>query len=339
MVFATQILFFFGAIGVFNSLLVSLYFLISPSRFSFSNRIFGWFLLVLSLRVLKSVFYSFSTEEPIFFLQSGPAFFLLIGPLLITYVASLLKPIHVFVRHWKPHLILWGGIAICLFLFFPFPQNVALNKEFFLPIINVQWLLYTGMGGWLLASNTNYFSRLDQPKKWLLSLLLAVLIIWSVFFFSSFRYFISGSIVFSLLFYSCYAYFVFHKKSASAIFQRIKPNSSPSSAPEVTRLIEQLKALMVTEKPYTNAGLKSADVARQLNLSTHELSRLINEQLGRSFTDFINEYRVEEAKRLIVSNSRYTLEAIGQQAGFNSKSAFYKAFKKFQGTTPGQFDR
>jgi len=337
MVFATQILFFFGAIGVFNSLLVSLYFLISKSRSSFSNRIFGWFLLVLSLRVLKSVFYSFSTEEPIFFLQSGPAFFLLIGPLLLTYVASVLNLTHAAVQHWKPHVILWGSIALGLYLFVPFPQNVMLNKEILLPIINVQWLLYTGMVGWLLYSNSNHFSRADLLWKWILFLLLAVLTIWSVFFFASFQYFISGSIVFSCLFYSCYGYFIFHKKSASSIFKEIKNSSTSSSNPKIARLIEQLNDLMVTEKPYTNQSLKSADVAQQLNLSTHELSRLVNEHLGRSFTDFINEYRVEEAKRLITTNSRYTIEAIGNQAGFNSKSAFYKAFKKFHGTTPGQF--
>ena len=74
-----------------------------------------------------------------------------------------------------------------------------------------------------------------------------------------------------------------------------------------------------------------------MNISSHELSRLINENLNSSFTEFINEYRVEEAKQLIAINANYTIEAIGNQSGFNSKSAFYKAFKTYTGTTPAKF--
>ncbi len=103
------------------------------------------------------------------------------------------------------------------------------------------------------------------------------------------------------------------------------------------QLIQRLEDIMEADKPYLNPELKSAELAQLLGISTHEFSRLINQHLGKSFSDFINEYRVLEAKDLLVSNSNYTLEAIGNQAGFNSKSAFYKAFKKFQGTTPGQF--
>lgn len=72
-------------------------------------------------------------------------------------------------------------------------------------------------------------------------------------------------------------------------------------------------------------------------MSSHELSKLINENLNSNFTEFINKYRIEEAKQLIVTNSNYTIEAIGNSSGFNSKSAFYKAFKAYAGTTPAKF--
>jgi len=335
--FAAQILFFLGAIGVFNSFLISVYFLVEKSLSSFSNRIFGCFLLVLNLRVLKSVFYSFSTEEPIFFLQSGPPFFLLIGPLFFTYVTSSLQPDHFLIRHWKTHLLLWVIVVVSLHLFLPFPRYVSINKEVLLPIINLQWLLYIVASSWVLGPNFFGFKTAPITKKWLLLLVLAIFILWSVFFFAQFQYFISGSIVFSLLFYAFYAYFIFHKKRAAAVFKRKKKLSLTVDNQEADQLIGQLKAFMSAEKPYTNPNLKSAHVAQHLHLSTHELSRLINDHLGKTFTDFINEYRIEEAKHLIAENSRYTIEAIGNQAGFNSKSAFYKAFKKFEGTTPGKY--
>ena len=67
--------------------------------------------------------------------------------------------------------------------------------------------------------------------------------------------------------------------------------------------------------------------------------KLINDNLHKNFTDYINEYRIEEAKQLIQDNSLYTIEAIGNQSGFNSKSAFYKAFKKITNTTPAKFKK
>lgn len=338
MEYATQILFFLGAIGVFNSLLVSLFFLLDKSLSLLPNRIFGWFLLVLNLRVLKSVFYSFSTTEPIAFLQSGPYFFLLIGPLFLTYIQMLVKSKHQLNLYGKTHLASWIFIAAGLQLLLPFHHHVALVKEVILPLINLQWLAYLLAAALIVRPSLSKIRTGTPTQQWLCLLILAMLILWAVYFFVSFQYFISGSIAFSLLFYAFYLYFVFHKKIAQSIFPRVRRgNARIIKQPKADRLLERLSILMQEKKPFVNPNLKSVDIAQQLNISTHELSHLINEYLNKTFTDFINEYRVEEAKQLIATDSRYTLEAIGNQAGFNSKSAFYKAFKKFQGTTPGRF--
>ncbi|MEM8895131.1 MAG: AraC family transcriptional regulator, partial [Bacteroidota bacterium] len=65
----------------------------------------------------------------------------------------------------------------------------------------------------------------------------------------------------------------------------------------------------------------------------------INEQEGVSFSDFINKYRVEDAKKLLSSgrSKQVTILAISLEAGFNSKTAFYNTFKKFTGQTPTEF--
>jgi AraC-like DNA-binding protein len=67
------------------------------------------------------------------------------------------------------------------------------------------------------------------------------------------------------------------------------------------------------------------------------LSQLLNENLGKSFPTYINEYRVNEACKLITSNGNLSFEAIGYEAGFNSKSTFYTAFKKVKNITPADF--
>ena len=95
--------------------------------------------------------------------------------------------------------------------------------------------------------------------------------------------------------------------------------------------------LLEKEKIYTDADLKLSDVASRMNILPHTLSQLLNDNLGKSFTSLINEYRVQEAKNLIQSNTHLKLESVGYDCGFNSKSTFYSAFKKIAGTTPAKY--
>lgn len=332
--YLSQILFFFGAIGAFNSLILAFYLSLSKSYAKLENRLFGLFLLILSLRVLKSLFYSFSTEEPIWFLQSGPAFFLLIGPFFFSYTLSIISTNSFWIKHWKSHIAFWVCVVVCLMFFIPFEDYRQLHKTTILPIINAQWFVY------IIISS--FFIKLNYEKslqiKWLITLTTAVLIIWTYFTFISFDYFVGGSIIFSTIFYLSFLFFLINKKITSKIFEKRKVIKSINISKESEKSIEQLISLMISEKPYKNPDLKLTDVAQNLEISSHELSKLINENLQISFTEFINKYRVEEAKLLITTKSNYTIEAIGNISGFNSKSAFYKAFKIHTGTTPSKYE-
>jgi AraC-like DNA-binding protein len=88
---------------------------------------------------------------------------------------------------------------------------------------------------------------------------------------------------------------------------------------------------------YKDPNLKLNDLARGINISSHLLSQLLNDNLGKSFNTYINEYRIREACKLIEINHHLTFEAIGYEVGFNSKSTFYTAFKKIKDTTPALF--
>lgn len=93
------------------------------------------------------------------------------------------------------------------------------------------------------------------------------------------------------------------------------------------------------DKPYLNEKITLSSLADLLKISPQELSQVINEKEEKNFNDFINSYRIEEAKALLTSSSidKLTIEAIASKAGFNSKSAFYSAFKKQTGQTPKDF--
>ncbi len=110
---------------------------------------------------------------------------------------------------------------------------------------------------------------------------------------------------------------------------------------QITTLSKKLKNLMEADKPFLNPELTLPDLAKLINIPTYQLSQIINDSLSMNFFDFVNQYRVEEVKKLLkdASKNNLTILAVAFESGFSSKSAFNKAFKKFTGTTPSAFKK
>lgn len=107
------------------------------------------------------------------------------------------------------------------------------------------------------------------------------------------------------------------------------------------RYLARLSEMMESEKPYTDGELSLQKLAEMLGISAHHLSQVINERLNQNFFDFVNQYRVEEAKRQLLDTKKkhYSIMAIAADVGFNSKSAFNAAFKKHANVTPSEWRR
>ncbi|PKP22354.1 MAG: hypothetical protein CVU06_09505, partial [Bacteroidetes bacterium HGW-Bacteroidetes-22] len=104
-------------------------------------------------------------------------------------------------------------------------------------------------------------------------------------------------------------------------------------------IMRRLQKAMEAEKIYRDSNMTLPGLAQHLGTNTSYLSRLINVEYQTNFNAFINAYRVREACRLLqdgAADSR-TLEALGQQVGFNSRASFHTAFKRVTGLTPGIF--
>lgn len=105
------------------------------------------------------------------------------------------------------------------------------------------------------------------------------------------------------------------------------------------RYLNKLLRLMETERPYLDGDLTVQKLAEKLSIPAPHLSQTINERLGKSFPDFINSYRVEEAKRKLLDPALKHLSVLGiaEEVGFNSKSSFNAVFKKHTNMTPSEF--
>ena len=103
--------------------------------------------------------------------------------------------------------------------------------------------------------------------------------------------------------------------------------------------IKKLNYLMKTEKVYRDADISLQSLADKLSVSTHILSQVLNEKLNRKFSDLINFYRVEEAKRILQKprGAHQKITAVAFEVGFNTQVAFYNAFKKHTDMTPTQY--
>jgi len=105
--------------------------------------------------------------------------------------------------------------------------------------------------------------------------------------------------------------------------------------------IDRLRAFMEDKKPYLSPDLSLSTLSQEIGLSRNQLSQLINEGIGENFYDFVNKYRVEEVKRLMMDPGKrnYNLLGIALEAGFKSKSTFNLIFKRFTGLTPTEYKK
>jgi len=112
-----------------------------------------------------------------------------------------------------------------------------------------------------------------------------------------------------------------------------------SSLYDSLELFELIIATVNEEKRYLDFNLKLNAVAEKLDKSVHHISQAINQNAKMSFPDFINSFRIEEAKKKLIEPNPGTIFAISLDVGFNSKAAFYTAFKKNTQMTPTEFKK
>ncbi len=169
---------------------------------------------------------------------------------------------------------------------------------------------------------------------------LSLVIYLSVFVFSlGWKVRLFTGLIFSLMMYVV-GYFYIREKilTKNSSKNESKYAYSPLSDDKKRELYFKLLNLMKTEKPYLNPDLTAIQLAEKLEISQNYLSQLLNEVVGKNFYEFINNYRIEEAKKILSDkeNTR-TILSIAYDVGFNSKTTFNTAFKKIVNMSPTEY--
>lgn len=236
----------------------------------------------------------------------------------------------------SPGFILWsnGAKIIHSFVYYAFIyrlisnwEKTVLQEKSVTKLVEVKWL------------------------RWILMVILAISVVMTIWFVTYLLFHISiingfmGAMINVLLFILVYA-IVFFGLKYPGLFKGDETESHSEKYTQSTVSSEQsrghwqrLTSLMEGSKPYCKANLTIADLAEMLELPVKTLSQTINENSGKNFFNFINQYRVEEfkVKAMDPSNGHLTLLAIALDCGFASRSSFHAIFKKLENCTPKQY--
>lgn len=330
-------LFFFSALGAFNGFLLSLYFAINAKRKDFTNYFLSLLLLVLSVRIAKSVFFYFNPDLSNIFIQIGLSACILIGPFLFLYLKSYTVEGK---QNWLIHVIPYLAAVTILGYIYPYDEHIILWSTWMVRAIYFQWFIY-------IVLSLNYLRPILQKLKereslnrmdfWFLSIYLGVACTWLAYTTAVYTSYIVGALSFTFVLYLTVLLLIFRNSGEAPMLKEKYKNKEMDQ--ETRDAIDQKLCIIIEKELFLNPNFSLEEASKELKLTKHVLSQYINEVQGKSFSSLIKEYRVEKAKKLLETEKNYTIESLGYDSGFNSKSTFFTAFKQITGLTPAEYQK
>jgi AraC-like DNA-binding protein len=359
-------------LGTVQGFFLSVFFLSKPNRQVKSNIYLGLFLFsasFISLDILLSytnymfrVIYLVDVTEPINFLI-GPCFYLFV---VAKTTPDKLEKVY---YHFLPFFIYLIYVILFTSQGYEFKYNSYLNQyhpalpkliggdvEFEDPIYLRSYInhltilsifIYVGLSYiqlliTLKAESATTIGKRDLRILWGDVVFMTGLLLVIIFVKLYFEYDLGDYLIIAVVTIFIYTTMIKVIKSSS-FFEKPgsdkKYSKSGLTADAKKRIRGKITELMEKQKFYLNSA-SLPEMAKKVGSSANYVSQVINEELGLSFPEYIAQFRIEEAKRLIADpNSTESLENIGYSIGYNSKSTFFTTFKKLTGMTPAEYKK
>jgi AraC-like DNA-binding protein len=294
----------------------------------------------------------------------GLAFMFLWAPLLYLYVCSLTTVNFTFRRKLLLHFIPFTTAFIILLVTFYIydaatkrhimdTEDLGYYFQIYSTLVHIQILIYIILAIIRLHQFAiqlkNNFASLDKINlAWLRILLYSYLVAWLITLIVYIMQWILVDtpeilrITIFLFFLAFFNIIVFKGLTNPEIFYSpdllIKDKRKSLSESKRKQYLAKLEKFVQEKKPYLSSTINLNELADMVGIPPRSLSEVLNDSLNRNFFDFINTYRINEAEQLLINSEdpSLTVSEILYDVGFNSKSAFYSAFKKYKGYSPSQ---
>lgn len=359
-------------ISAFLMILFSIFLLRQKNVNKLSFRFLAGFLLSRSFILIGMLMWSFGLvavfPQAAFF---GTPFLFLYSPMLYLYTLTVTIPRFQWKKTCLLHFCPFGLVSIILLFRYVLQDPVAMvemlrNNSVFDPLpfsiisvgLWIQFLVYA-LGSLYQFYRYQqrvklFFSTIEQLKLSWIQFLLLAFFVWKFIFLTGYLYQIMGGgpgypifqifIEIGFLYYA--SMIVLKGLQVQPIFNgndhvENKYRTSPLTDEDKARYLDKMESTMQDKKPYLNPSMTLADLSKLSSIPMHYMSQILNEVLNQRFYEYVNQYRIEESKRLLShpSTKKHTILETLYKAGFNSKSVFNAAFKKHVGMTPSEYKK
>ena len=331
--------------GALQGVLLSFWFL-RNSRNKQANLWFGVFLLLIGFQLtIKVITKGWLMDHALFPYKLHYTFPYLIGPVIFLYIRARLRPqfSYVDLLHFLPFLIFSALSFVTL-------RSIGLPFGYVHPYLQsalqvISLLIYGAWAARLSHSPLKGFIWIVLCSETIIAITLGIMIMYNRQLPDLRLMFIALTILVYWIGYKVVSTpdFFLNAELPAAIQLKIgkgrKYAHSSLKPGEVNRIEKMLEVMMKKEKLFLDPDLTLDKLAAKLGTTRHNLSQYLNENLYKSYFDYINDLRLEEAKARLgdKTNYRFTIAAIALDSGFNSVSNFNEVFKKKFGITPSKF--
>ncbi|MEL7386578.1 MAG: helix-turn-helix domain-containing protein [Pseudomonadota bacterium] len=334
---SSHLLFFFSSLGAFNGLLLALFLLLKKDKQATDNWL-ATLLILLSVRIGKSVAFYFTPTLDKGILQLGLTACLLIGPCILAYIAqSTLN--NLIMRRLTITLSCFTVATVIIGILFPYQHFLELWQYWIYRGSSYLWLISLVIASVMYTRKNSH--KLALSKQLLTQQPVVVLagswLIWTAYFTASYTSYIMGALSFSLVLYLTLLLALKSKWQEKASTTQSKYQNNKLSTEQTTSFSKLLNNLIATEQVYLDPQLTLPRLAKRMGITHTQLSQLLNEHYQMNFKQFINTQRITKAKESLKAYPEMPVEEVAERCGFSASSTFYSTFKQQTGMTPNQY--